>query len=216
MATSATDAMSILDFSWPEVKDSSFEVLPFNNNPSAYAKILKQLIKLFIEFMIDYVRTNVPVDVKLVEEFLKEMANIWGKFSHGVLTAAGGWIGPRSFDPVWNVDLIKINSASTEEMKKANMSFREFSRKFYKIVDEFKYNGKNVDYGTIMNDLNKLICIVLLGGYGFIDYYIDHPADTQTEAQVKMEHDVMMIDRRAKGKSFSQMGHEARSNQSLF
>ena len=142
MATSATDAMSILDFSWPEVMDS-----PFNKNPSTYAEILKQLIKLFIKFMIEYVQTNNPVDVQLVEAFLKRMAYIWGNFSDDVLGAAPGWYGP-GFDPVWNTERMPmaVSVSSEEKMNeaKANRSFYDFSRKFYEIFDDFKYKGETV------------------------------------------------------------------------
>ena len=220
MATSATDAMSILDFSWPEVKDNSFKVRPFNNNPSTYAEILKQLIKLFIKFMIEYVQTNNPVDVQLVEAFLKRMAYIWGNFSDDVLGAAPGWYGP-GFDPVWNTERMPmaVSVSSEEKMNeaKANRSFYDFSRKFYEIFDDFKYKGETVYFHAIMRDLNKLICIVLLGGYVNIDYCIDKPAYIGTGAQVKMEHDVIMIDtRNARSRRgaqyFSQVGHKPSSD----
>jgi hypothetical protein len=209
--------MSILDFSWPEVSDS-----PFKNDPSTYAEILKQLIKLFIKFMIEYVQTNNPVDVQLVEAFLKRMAYIWGNFSDSVLRAAPGWYGP-GFDPVWNTEqmhmAVSVSSEESDKMNKAkaNGSFYDFSRKFYEIFDAFKYKGETVYFHAIMRDLNKLICIVLLGGYVNIDYYIDKPAYTVPGAQVKMEHDVIMIDaRKARSRMgpqyFSQVGHQLSSD----
>lgn len=172
MSTSVTDAKSILDFSWPEVKDSSFQVLPFNHDPSTYAEILKKLIKLFINFMTKYVQKNKPVDKEVVKAFLKRMAYIWGYFSHSVLKAAPDWIDPSQFfDVAWEdrdrtVIIPVMSPEDSAKMTEAinNQFFSEFSSKFYNILLDRK-NKFNVYDHTVMHDLNKLISIVLLGKY---------------------------------------------------
>jgi len=172
----------VLHFSFPEVESTFYVPFILDNDPAQYRNFLVKSIKLFIAFMVKYVKDHKsePDLVPMIEAFLRRMEAKWADFSN------------RNTDSSWtDYDAVQRSTGVESINKKviADTDFHNFSIEFYKLI---KDQGSDV-----MHDLNKLISIVLLGGFKNISYYIGEiPANIPSSAVIIRDRVATRIDMR--------------------
>jgi hypothetical protein len=182
----------ILHFSFPEVESPHNVPLLLYNEPSHYRDFLKKSIKLFIDFMVKYVKKNEsePDLVPMIESFFRRMEYKWADFSKAIIDGSYAKITGEEWP---DYDITTRRTPGVESKVTVDKDFRTFFERFLNLI---KAQGRD-DLNHI-SDLNQLISIVLLGGFQNISYYIGEseiPANIPRSAVIR-DRGVTRIDMR--------------------